>query len=381
MNGVGGSIPSLNEGDQSKPAGLGIEYNHDLDVSDAFLSVYPSLREALKDARLLKAFKYFDENARSCKWSFQLFGLSSLVFGLVPLSVTAIRMMIGEPAFGRIAGINIPAELCGLFSLCLILWARKKRYRILWCQAVFCRERLRQWHFQKFLDGELINTLVSNREQYESEIQRRWGALQQNLRDGHGMMIEFIHHASYANDFFHKTTKYADSGIAKQVFAAVWTLRFEHQIRYSGRKIDLEGEQTGFSLEERTALSETVASVSLAGAILMSVLAFIVSGAHVFALNSWLHWEPLGITRWLGGMALLLAVISAASRAFRAGYTLPDESESYEEYSDRVRELKAVFESLSNDDEKLQALEHLEEESAAELRRFLRMKTRATFVS
>lgn len=82
----------------------------------------------------------------------------------------------------------------------------------------------------------------------------------------------------------------------------------------------------------------------------------------------------------IGGMALLLAVISAASRAYRAGFTLPDESESYEEYCDRVRELKAVFNKLSNENEKRREMEQLEEEAAAELRRFLRMKTRATFV-
>jgi hypothetical protein len=48
-------------------------------------------------------------------------------------------------------------------------------------------------------------------------------------------------------------------------------------------------QQPWFSLEERTALSETVASVTLAGVILMSALAFVVSGAHV----SWLPWVPL----------------------------------------------------------------------------------------
>ena len=86
------------------------------------------------------------------------------------------------------------------------------------------------------------------------------------------------------------------------------------------------------------------------------------------------------MTRSLGGTALLLAVLSAASRAYRAGFTLPDESESYEEYCDRVRELKAVSKSLSNENEKLRELEQLEEEAAAELGRLHRMKTRATFV-
>jgi len=378
---TGGNVSSVATPAGTKPAGLEIEYNHDLDVSEPFLSAYPSIRLALKDQRLLDAFTYFDITARSHKRSFQLLGLWSLVLGLVPLVLSAIRMAVGEPAFSRVAEINVAAELCGVASVCIVLWTRRKRHRVLWCLAVFWRERLRQWHFQKFLDGRLIGLLVSDRAQYDQELDRRWGELQQNFHDGYGMMVEFMRFASRGGDFFHEVSEYADHQIAKLVFDALWTLRFEHQLRYSRRKIEPEGEQAGFSLEERTALSETVASVTLAGAILMSALAFVVSGAHVFAFSSWLPWEPLTMTRSLGGTALLLAVISAASRAYRAGFTLPDESESYEEYCDRVRELKAVFKSLSNENEKLRELEQLEEEAAAELRRFLRMKTRATFVS
>ena len=58
----------------TKPAGLEVEYNHDLDVSEAFLSAYESIREALKDQRLLDAFNYFDGKAKAHKRSFQLLG-------------------------------------------------------------------------------------------------------------------------------------------------------------------------------------------------------------------------------------------------------------------------------------------------------------------
>ena len=168
--------------------------------------------------------------------------------------------------------------------------------------------------------------------------------------------------------------------MAERAFKALVTLRFEHQLRYSHRKIESEGEATGLALEERRNWSEAVATVTLAGAVLVSSMAFLVSLTEVFFAGHGLQWEPLPVTRFLAGSALFLAVLSAASRAYRAAYTLPDESESYEEYCDRVRELRAAFKAASSDTEKLQQLVHLEQEAAAELRRFIRMKMRATFI-
>lgn len=372
---------SASRGDEEAPAGLKVEYNHDLDVSDAFLNAHPNIQEALKDKRLLEAFKYYDDEARSHKRSFHFLGLWSLILGSVPLLLAALRMVAGEAALARVSEIYIGADLCGVASIFFILWAWKKRHRALWCQAVFCRERLRQWHFQKFLDGGFVGLLETDKAQYEAELNRRWGALQQNLKDGYGMMVDFIRNASRRNDFFHNRCEYTDPRLAKRVFDAMWILRFEHQLRFSQRKVEPEGEQGGLALQERTVFSETLASATLVGAIFVSALALLFSSAHVFAAGSPLWGEPSAITRSLAGVALFLAVLSAASRAYRAGYTLPDESESYEEYCDRVRETEVVFLKAPNDHQKLRELENLEEEAAAELRRFLRIKTRATFVS
>jgi len=352
-----------------------------LDVSEAFLCAYPSIREALRDQRLLETFSFFDVQARAHKKSFQSLGLWSLILGLVPLVAAAVRMAVGEALFAKVAPANITWEFCGVVSVCFVLWTRMKRHRVLWCQAVFCRERLRQWHFQKFLDGRLMGLLASHKKQYEEEIDRRWGELTQKLKDGPGMMGEFVSFASHGGDFFHVTADYENQQFAKTVLEALRTLRFEHQLRFSRIKITPEGERVGLSLRERTTLSETVASVTLAGAIVISALAFFASAIDFSRFASFLPWGYITITRCLAGTALLLAVLSAASRAYRAGYTLPDESESYEEYCDRVRALEAVFRSVSSDKEKFRQLEYLEEEAAVELRRFLRMKMRATFVS
>jgi hypothetical protein len=375
---------------ESRP-GLVIEYNHDLDVSEGFLSGFSPIRDALRDERLWKRFQEYDKEAKVHKRSFERLGLIALVVGLLPLVTSALRMMIGEPVFASFWGIVLGAEFGGVLSVVLVIWNRVKRHRVLWCQAVFCRERLRQWHFQTFLDGGLISSLITRREHFDKEFARRWGVLQQNLRDGYGMMTEFLHDGVESGDLFpeHKFTPYPDPSLAKIVFDALWTLRLEHQLRFSRRKIEPTGEQAGLALEERTTWSESVASATLAGAVIVSALAFFVGISHLIV---WVRqvpapqgnapWEDfhIAVSRFLGGLALFLAVVSAGSRAYRAGFTLPDETESYEEYCDRIRELKAVFRTVTNDEERLRLLKHMEEESASELRRFLRMKMRATFV-
>ena len=161
---------------------------------------------------------------------------------------------------------------------------------------------------------------------------------------------------------------------------ALSTLRFEHQLRYSHRKTEAEGEEAGLALEERTNLSESVATFTLAGAVVVGAFGFFVALSQAFPGLALFSGNAEPASRVLAGSALLLAVLSAASRAYRAGYTLPDESESYKEYCDRIREYKAVFESATNAEEKFRQLENLEAEAASELRRFLRMKMRATFI-
>ena len=129
-------------------------------------------------------------------------------------------------------------------------------------------------------------------------------------------------------------------------------------LRYSGRKIGPQGEAGELDLDERTRWSEAVASTTLAGAVIVSVLAFAASARSVFPFFSTAR-QSGNVSGILGGCALLLAVLSAASRAYRAGHTLPDEPESYEEYCDRIREIKAVFKNVTTDEDKLRQLEQL----------------------
>jgi hypothetical protein len=354
------------------------QYNHDLNVSEEFLANFGRIRHALKDRRLIESFEsYKDKAAQHKKW-FERLGLVALVLGVLSLESAALQMILGGIPEG-LRRLWSAAEAGGLIAAFLMIWERVRRHRFQWCLAVFCRERLRQWHFQKFLDGKLISLLATDPTAYDQELDKRWNYLQESLRDGPGMMNEFK--SNTENDFFYTSSDYTDLELVTDVLESLKTLRIEHQLGFSNRKLESEADGYGLALRERTSWSEAVASSSLAGAVLISALSVFLPIARPewFAAYNFSSSAP-HIGRVLGGCALMLAVLSAVSRAYRAGCTLPDESESYDEYCDRIREVRSVFKSIPDKGKRLQQLKRLEEEAAAELRRFLRMKSRATFI-
>jgi hypothetical protein len=377
---MGEATGSLSPEESGTPPGLSSEYNNDLFVSKDFLSSFKDIGDALVDQRLNEAFLFYDAAARRHKIAFNRIGLCSLIFALVTLVTAAASVIAGEPVTERLGIFGLALDCGSILAIAFILWNRLARHKARWCLALFCRERLRQWHFQIFLDGELVSKIATDPKEFQTELDKRWGILQQSLHDGYGTMTSYMHHGSHESDFFHKRLAYTTPALAESVLEAMWTLRLDHQLRFCQRRIEREGEDASLTLNERTEISDSVASSSFAGAVLVGAFGVLLSIMH--------SWQALGslaqhfgiISRVMAGIALVLTVISAASRAYRTGYTLPSELESYMEFCDRIREVKAVYENSEFMAEKFRQLEQLEGESIAELRRFLRMKMRATFV-
>ncbi len=358
---------------------MAVQYNHDLEVSEEFLEAFPALRVALRDERLIETFRFYEKEAKKHKRLFHAFGVSSLFLGLFTLAAAAVEVIIGQ-LFSQIIGRGtILIEFGSVASIILVLLSRVGGHRARWCQAVFHRERLRQWHFQKFLDGRLISLLPDRTVEFQSELDRRWQALRQGFRDGYGTMSVFTYSGSQRDDLFHPVTPYSDPTLLATVLEAMRILRFEHQLGYGQRKIASEGEALSLALEEHASFSATVASTTLAGAVAVGALAFFASLIEA-APSLGGNWNIPVAGRVLGGLSLLLAVVSAASRAYRAGFTLPEEIESYQEYRSRIHEFKTVMDNDTSNAAKLRVLEQLETEAVLELRRFLRMKLHATFL-
>jgi len=121
-------------------------------------------------------------------------------------------------------------DACGVVSIALVLVSTLQRYRAAWCFALFARERIRQWHFQIFIDGHLVEAFVSNRTAFNREFDRRWNDLQQRLQDGSGMMRGFVYSASRDGNLFHEPTPYGDTRLCDAVLEALQTLRITHQL-------------------------------------------------------------------------------------------------------------------------------------------------------
>ena len=73
-------------------------------------------------------------------------------------------------------------------------------------------------------------------------------------------------------------------------------------------------------------------------------------------------------------------IISLASRTYRTGMTLPEEIESYIHYKELVQAIVDHLQEATTLEEKSELLGELETHADAELKRYLRMKSNATFL-
>jgi hypothetical protein len=357
---------------------LEVAYDHDVNLPSTFLERYALLAPVLHDQRLLVRFETHNAQAKVHKKRFHRLGIASVLLAAVPLLFAAVRLAIGEPSFSRMSAPAVVADCCGVISVIFLAWNRLAGHRPKWLTAMFLRERLRQWHFQMFLDGRLVSKLASAPAEFKAEHDKRWLIFEQHHKSAPSVMRTFLGADARTMDLFHPPTPYTNHDLAAQAVEVLEVLRIEHQLGYAGQKGETEGTGPSMTLSEEGSISEWLASTSLIGAVVVASLSFFLS------LSLVLHREVTGIEteaigRVFGGLALLLAVLSAISRAYRTGKTLPEEAESYREYCDRMRELGAVFRESSLE-RKFQQLERLELEAAGELRRFLRMKMRATFI-
>jgi len=375
---------------QPIPPGLTVEYNHDLDVNADFTRQFQPVGKLLRQPVVLDLFYRYEREAKNYKRRFHLLGMLSLVSGTVALICVALELLVAGLGKHSPGLATVIIELVALASFCLLLIARVRCYRTRWRIACFARERIRQWHFQLFLDGELVEGLAKTPSTViisgkpgapnnaTDELTRRWREFTENLKSGAGSLDDFLHDSAAPARMFHPVTPYRDPDIEGRVSCALATLRFNHQAQYSRRKIAHESPTAALSAREHHHWAESVASITLLLAVLAPAAQLVVLLAHSLRLiEDTKTWHT-----WLFAAALVLAVLSASVRAYRTGLTLPEEIESYEEYVTRVGELRELFLLPGGTMEHRSAvLKDLEIEAARELRRFLVLKGKATFIA
>jgi len=350
-------------------------YNHDLHVSDEFAEQFPTIKHLLRQEELLRRFDLHDKTAKKNKALFLRLGIAALLFGFSAL--VGIILEIFVPAVGGQLPkwVVVVIETTAIVAIAIVLFDRfitcSKSHYLLAC---FARERLRHWQFQMFLDGNLVS--MGDHAAQASIINTRLKNFDQSHQHLQGSSADYMHRPASPENLLHPYTPYSDVTVANEVFAALKTIRFEHQSQFAKGKGRDAAAPHHIGLSEHYHWSETFARLSLVGAVSIAVIQLVLMCLQTKEMETEFHNAHSALT----ACALLLVAVSATARAYRTGLTLPEELESYEDYASHVEMLRTRLESADNA-RKQELLKELELEAERELQRFIRMKSKATFLA
>jgi hypothetical protein len=240
---------------------------------------------------------------------------------------------------------------------------------------------MRQWHFQLFLDGPFVELASSNPTGFAAELERRWVRLQEGLGAMHHCLQPFLDDHYRTNDLYVTPQPYTNQDIANEVVTALSDLRFGRQGGYASIKLDDTGIAQFMPTPKRLEFLALISNISLLAAIGVTV-AFVCVDVLMLLWHA-MQWGDTTfqhIPMILLQFATFFTAVSAGSRALKAGATLPEEIESYDHYRTEVIQLRRLWDNIVTNEQKFAALAELEREAARELRRFLRIKARATFI-
>lgn len=355
-----------------------IIYNNDIDVDHVFASQFDGLTPLLRNEELIQLFKKYDQTAKNRKRRLLAFGRLSLLLTLLALLGVLTELLIAAQGSHAHSVTVVIIELLAIAAFGCLFANHIQKNRPRYLLACFCRERIRQWQYQLFLDGEFVSRYVDDSDWGQRELDSRFERLCEDLRNTDGLLHDYQSAATTRSMLMHPNKSYTSAATAALVNDAMKTLRFDHQVRYSGRKISDDPNDQHFSLREQHHWAETVARLSLLAAVAIPALQLALVSAKGLGLGT----EALATTHvFLLAAALAAVVISATARAYTTGMTLPDEIDSYEHYCAHVNALRSVFIAETDHEKKRECHVELELEAERELRRFIHMKQKATFLA
>lgn len=352
-------------------------FNHDVHVPEEFLRHFPRIASVLHREETAEALSRENTKGMRAKRRFHQSGLAALFLGTLALcgSVVEISCLAGgiEPP----SGMAVAVEVAALLAFCLLLGAWSLRYRRAWLVACFTRERIRQWHFQTFLNGELVEKLAAGDPDARSGYERSWAAMVASFGSDEGAMSRYKNDRGVPRRLLHGEKPYTDPQIAADVHESLVTLRIRHQREFAERKLNQDDASSIVSLVDKYKWAEAVARMTFLVAIVTPAAQLAVIALHERGV---VPGSIDVVSVVLLGVALLLAVISAGSRAFLSAMSLPAEIDSYREWAQRLEAISGSFEAgTTMDDERTRQLRECELACAEELQRFLRMKSDVRF--
>ncbi len=370
--------------ENSPVATVNTSYNQDIHVSDDTLAAYPEIALLLAFRPLRECFDRADAEASRNKRHFVLFGRVSLCCALLALTGSAVDLIIrGYDAEAVPINLSVVFGALAATSLMVLLFMHLHRLRDHWLEACYKRERIRHWRWQVFLDGPLVEEAVAAQDAeslQKTQFYKQWARFQADLDSANTSSHLFKRRRPALQELFFSRRDYSDDVIAESVLSLLKGLRFQHQINYPKRATGLIAGDNRLNLKEHREWVDSFSRVSLVLALLLAV-GHVVTTLVSLAAESGPSLMSDGTHQLFGVLALWAALMSGLARAYLAGLTLPEETESYEDYAARIETLYEIF-ALARDNASRQRIHRdLELEAERELRRFLVMKSKASFVA
>ena len=201
--------------------------------------------------------------------------------------------------------------------------------------------------------------------------------LKEEFRNLTGARQLFEKANSASDRLFFTPTVYSIAKIAEAVHDALKHLRVDHQLSYVERRLDEEPDDRPLALKEHVHWSEAVSKWCLTAALIIPALQL-----FLVAIAEDVTRAPTATVHiCLSTFAVAMACVSAGVRAYQAGTGAEAEIDSYEIYMSHLESIREEFLRTKNDSRGMVlALRDLELASERELRRFLKIKRKASFL-
>lgn len=354
-------------GNDASHPGIRFRHNSDLDPGEDYLAGFPRTRDALSDTALLEAFGRAEQLANAGQWQFRLFGRLSLAFGTIALVLLTWKLFLTAVHVHVSNSMLWATEVLAVVSVVLALGPRFTKSRAGWLNARFLTEQMRQWHFQSLLDGHFVSLASTDPEAFAREREDRWARFQQRAHAHEGARETFTDAEVYES--WHTARPYpkGDPTILAEVFRAYADLRFDWQKSYFKLKREV--------FARRDEWTEGLARWALFTAVVLAAgkISLLVAPAlHAYVSE--------GTALAVSAFAVTLAIVSAALRVYRSAEGLSAQRELYESKWIRLITLEQSFRSARSSAEKLRVMRDVEVVEVEELREFLRICRRSSYV-
>ncbi len=383
----------------------GHRYNDDLLLAEAarkrareeFRDVFhvinhPSMQDRFRDVNTL---------ANQSKQASQIAGIYAVLLAFVALSCAATESAwahFPHPWPRIIAG---GSAAMGLISI-LIAWKGflYGNSKTTWLQNRLYTERLRQYHFQSFVQRiDAIAKSISSETavaDFEEERDRRFREFEENLRNNkdqylmtvldsketpgiwlHGANVTTPEQPDTNADLSRVFEAYDTFRFAEQEGYAAYMLRDDNEVKKEASAKPKSG--SGFIkwvIDQPLLRKRRWIDVMWRWAMIMLVLMHIAIVAGQFLP---LHYPHI-LEKSLHVLIIVFALLALAAKTLGEGFALTREIERYEEYYAVVHHLRKEFKTADSTAEKLRIMAELERASYEEMRVFLRSNNEATFV-